>query len=380
MRYTEESESPEEYHLWTAMSVLASAVRKNVWLDQGIYLLHPNLFVILVGPPGKVAKSTTIRLGRTLLLGVEGVKFGPDAVTVEELIRQLEKAGEGSTSSALTIHSTELSSLIEPSGIKMIQFLTDIYDGDVKWEYATKGSGKNHVKNPVVNILAGTTPSYIADGLPISAIGHGFTSRVIFVYEDAPRFLNPFPKGADKNLVKALVNDLDHISRLKGEFTWEGESGIPESPGYVQGSAKDRYVEYYEKIYKAPVADYRVEGYKSRKKNHLLKAAMLLSIAESDDLVLRARDLDAAWEILEETEKRMVRTFSAVGKYDHASDLERILGEIQDTGGMAASEIYERNYAAGDAEQLGKIILMLLRMNKIKKDLRSGEVWYLPRD
>jgi len=126
--YTTESESPDAYHLWTGLSILASATRRNLWLNQGIYLLFPNLYVILVGPPG-VAKSTTIRMGRNILLGADDVVFGPDSITREELIRVMAKSGEKDKQSAITIHSSELSSLIEPSGVKMIQFLTDIFDG-----------------------------------------------------------------------------------------------------------------------------------------------------------------------------------------------------------------------------------------------------------
>lgn len=366
LEYTKESESPVSYHLWTGLSVIASAVRRNVWIDQGLYILYPHMFVILVGPPGIVAKSTTIRLGRTLLYGIEGIKFSPDAVTVEELFNRLEASGKDSPSSALTIHSTELSDLIDPSGIKMISFLTTIYDGAVDWSYATKGSGKNEIKNPVVNLLGGTTPDWIANGLPVQAIGHGFTSRVIFVFEDRPRHLNPFPDQPDKELVKALVNDLDHISRIKGEFTW-GEG------------TKDAYAEYYKKIYATQPPDYRVEGYYRRKKNHLLKVAMLLSLAESDSLILSPRDIHEAWELLEMVEKRMAKTFSSVGKYEYASDLERILAEIEDAGaeGMMVETILDRNYAVGDEQTIAKILITLTKMGKIVKEKDDdGVIWF----
>src|SRR5438309_523994 len=64
LEYTKESESPDAYHVWTALSSIASVARRNVWLDQGIYLLYPNLYVALVGPPGRTGKSTAIRMGR----------------------------------------------------------------------------------------------------------------------------------------------------------------------------------------------------------------------------------------------------------------------------------------------------------------------------
>lgn len=394
-KYAEGSESPEAFHLWTGLSVLASAARKNVWINQQKYILYPNLFVILTGPPGKVAKSTTMRLGRALLLGVEGIKFGPDAVTVEELIVQIEKSHDG-RQSALTIHSTELSSLIEPSGIKMIQFLTDIFDSDIGWKYSTKGSGKNDIKNPVVNLLGATTPSWIATGMPVNAVGHGFTSRVIFVYDDLVEHAVPFPGDVDRELVKRLINDLNHISRLEGEFQydpgegeqfpeniewlgWDPEMGLESEDGSWRVGAKWVYGYYYSRIFNSTASDFRMEGYHWRKRNHILKVAMLISIASRDDLIITGKDIVAAWQILEGTEKKMVRTFSALGKYEYASDLERILGDIQNSGGMKQEEIFQRNYAAGDITELNRIFDMLLKMRKIKRVLdKEGSVKFVP--
>ena len=364
-QYTAESESPEQFHLWTGLSVLSSALKRNVWINQGIYLLFPNMFVILVGPPGKVAKSTTIRLGRKLLLGLEDIMFGPDSVTREELIHVMSKAGLNRTQSALTIHSTEMSSLIEPSGIKMIQFLTDIYDGDFKWQHSTKHSGRDIIENPVLNILAGTTPSWIAEGLPSDVLGHGFTARVIFVYGSEPRYLMPFPREPNSELVKDLINDLDHISRIEGSFTWGDGS-------------RDIYSDMYTKLATSIPDDYRIEGFHNRKKVHLLKVAMLLSISESDDLILRKVDLETAWDILNLVEKDMGKTFSAVGKYDHANDLERILLRIRKEGGMTAESVHKEFYAMGDIQEIGKILLMLLQMGSIVRRDENGITWYRP--
>ena len=363
--YTQESESPEQFHLWTGLSVLASAVRRNIWLNQGIYILYPNMFVILTGPPGRVAKSTTIRLGRKLLLGVNDILFGPDSVTREELIRVMAKAGHNRRQSALTIHSTELSSLIEPSGVKMIQFLTDIYDGDYKWRHSTKHSGRDTIDNPILNILAGTTPSWIAEGLPADVLGHGFTARVIFVYGDEPRYLKPFPEEPSGTLISDLINDLDHISRIEGCFEWEG-------------TARKTYEKMYSDLARTIPGDYRLEGFHNRKKIHVLKVAMLLSIAEGDDLVLRKVDLETAWDILQMVERDMGKTFSAVGKYEHANNLERIILHIRQEGGLTAEKLHEKFYAMGDIQEISKMLLMAMQMGAIKRVKEDDVTWYRP--
>lgn len=358
--YTKESESPNSFHLWTGLSVLASAVRRNVWLNQGTYILYPNLYVILVGPPGRVRKSTSIRLGRRLLLGVEGIQFSADSITREELIRQLGKISTTSKQAALTIHSTELSSLIEPSGVKMIQFLTDIYDGDFKWRYATKGQGRDTINNPVLNILAATTPTWIAEGLPADVIGHGFTSRITFIYAEDRRYLRPFPREPSGQLIKDLTADLDHISRLEGPFEW--------GPG-----AKDVYDKIYTEIDESKPEDYRIEGFHNRKDIHVLKIAMLFSISESDDLILTPNFIEAAYASLNEIEETMGKTFSAVGKYEHAADFERVLAAIYAAGGMTTEEIHDKFYAIGDVQEIAKILQMGCSTGRIIRETRKGK-------
>lgn len=392
-KYTENSESPETYHLWVALWCLSSAIRKNVWLDMGIFTLYPNLYVILTGEAGKMAKSTCVSLGATILRGVDEIKFAPDAVTAEELVDRLDKAYNGKQS-AIAIKSTELSDLIDPSGIKMVSWLTTIYDSQGFWDRGTKRSGKNEIKNPVVNLLAGTTPEWLADGLPVQAIGHGFTSRCVFVYEDNLRDDQPFPEPADRELVRRLIDDLNHISKITGEFLWDsGEGEQPgtedapwsgwkpemglEKPGW-RISAKHVYAYYYSLIKRTPARDYRLRTYHHRKRTHVLKVAMLVSLAERDDLILTGRDIVASWRIFDLTEAKMANAFSSVGKYQHASDLERILKDIQDRGGMSIEEIYSENRAAADEQELSRILNMLLVMKKIERAKVDGRVIYRP--
>jgi len=364
--YSSESESPEIYHLWVGLSVLASAVRRNVWLNQGIYILYPNLYTILVGPPG-LGKSTPIRMGRKLLFETEDISFGPDSVTREELIRIMAKAGKDKPQSALTLHSSELSSLVDPSGIKMIQFLTDIFDGDIKFQHGTRHSGRYTVNNPILNILAATTPSWIAEGLPSTVVTHGFTGRTVFVYGDSPRYLKPFPNEPDSKLTQDLINDLNYISLIEGEFRW--------APG-----SRDYYRKIYEEAARSTPKDFRLEAFHSRKvKVHVLKIAMLLSLAEGDSMELTKTNLEIGWEILREVEIDMGKTFSAMGKYEHASDLERLETRIVQEGGMTSQEIYQEFRAAGDVNDIGKMLLMLISTGHVVKDKNEkGETIYRP--
>lgn len=370
MEYTYESESPDSYHIWCSLSALSSVVRRNVWISQGLYTLYPNLYVALVGPPGRTAKSTAISLARRIVDKVPNISFGPNSCSREELVKQMA-ASVLDNKCCMTVYSSELSSFLTTSGIDMIQFLVDIYDCDYHdkgWQHAVRSDKYGIIVNPCLNFIFGTTPTYIADSMPANVVGHGFTARTIFVYGEKERKINPRPKEPDPVFVKALVTDLQHIATVTGEFSWTTEG-------------QDAYDDFYRKLYDAIPADYRMEGYHFRKRIHLLKIAMLISLSERDDLMLDPLVISKAKEFLDDIEKPMAKTFSAVGKYEHASDLERIGSQIAaHPAGLALNEIFQRNYFAGSETDLRRILAQLLSMGAIEITKKGDKEWARPKN
>lgn len=385
LKYVEASESPESYHLWAAMSAIASATRRNVWVDQGLYVLYPNLYIAFIGPPARTAKSTALFLARTILRHIPGVKMGPEAGTRESLIQSMA-ASKFDNQCALTIHSGEFSDLIDTSGLLMIQFLTSIYDGNYTeptgWSYETKHQGKDKIINPFLNLIFGTTPTYFAESMPESIVGHGFTSRTIIVYEERERHQNPRPIAMDDELCKALIDDLTHISRLRGPFTWGGEIVGQDSRGEPITAAQKYYDDYYISLFKNEPKDHRLEGFHWRKRTHVLKMAMLISLSERDDRTIEVRDLDTAVQFLHDLEPSMARAFSAVGKNDLATVVERVGSQITAAGGLSVADVYSRNYSSGTSWELEKVVDTLVKMGSVARLVRvdkgKSEEWLMP--
>src|SRR5687767_14530885 len=94
MEYTRDSESPTPFHFWTGVWTVAGALRRRVWIDMRKYQWTPNFYIILVGPPGIAAKSTSIRAGVHLPRKVEGIKFGPQSATWQAVTAALEASME----------------------------------------------------------------------------------------------------------------------------------------------------------------------------------------------------------------------------------------------------------------------------------------------
>jgi len=201
MEYSSFSEAPDKFHFWTAISTLAGALRRRVWIDQAYFQWTPNFYIIFVAPPGIVSKSTTLSIGMRLLRQIPGIHFGPDAVTWQALTESLANSTEevdltpGRTSgkfsmevnlqpmSCITIASSEFGTFLNPKDREMVDVLVSLWDGQLGvWEKRTKTSGSDIIANPWINIAACTTPAWIAGNFPDYMIGGGFTSRCVFVY------------------------------------------------------------------------------------------------------------------------------------------------------------------------------------------------------
>ncbi len=380
LEFTKESESPESYHLWTGISGIASAVKRNVWLDQGLYVLFPNLYIAFIGPPARTAKSTALYLGRSIVRNVPGIRFGPEACSREQLIRAMAES-KFDNQCALTIHCSEFSDLVDTSGILMIQFLTGIYDGNYTdpsgWKYETKHQGKDNLINPNLNLIFGTTPTYWAESMPESIIGHGFTSRTIIVAEDKERHQNSLPDPNDSDLGKSLIEDLIHISRIRGQFKWGGAITKEKTrSGRIMTEAEFTYDRFYKGLYQSVPTDHRLEGFHWRKKTHVLKMAMILSLAERDDLTIESRDIETAVQFLHDLEPTMARAFSAVGRNEFASVIERIGTQINLAGELSLGDVYARNYSSGQSYELDNVLQTLERMGTIRRTTKliNGKV------
>lgn len=356
LAYTAESESPEEYHLWVGISAIAGALRRRTFFDMGYFLVYPNMYVVLVGPAGRCKKSTAMRVGRQMLGQVPGLEFTTDSVTRERLIQDLTQAYKDGQS-AMTAYSSEFASLLTSSGMDMVVFLTDIFDCPLEWSHKTKAGGTNKIKQPFLNLMAATTPSWISTAMPLDTVGIGLTSRIVFVYQDTPRVKPPFPELslAQMSLADMLVRDLTAISVMEGQFTLETE-------------ARDFYTEWYKERIEEPnvTGDPRMSGYYERKPIHLLKLAMIVSASHKDETVISMSDLQNAMQLFDKIEVRMPKVFASVGKNPLFADREEVLAAIRLSGGMTIGQLNDKFGYALRKDEVAETLDTLMLIGKIK--------------
>lgn len=348
LQYAAFTEAPESYHFWTGVSTIAGALRAKVYLDMGNFQWTPNFYIILVGKAGRVNKSTSINYGMKLLKRLQGIKFGANSLTWQFLVEDLRNAAEawpvgedGSfiTYSCVTYAASELGTLIDPKDTNMMDVLTDLWDNNTDWKRGTRGEGMKVIENPWVNIIAGTTPEWIADRMPVNLIGAGFTSRCLFVYETEKRQLIPYPRRAAQkanvrvwDMAPELIQDLEHISQLQGEFTLTEEA-------YELGEA------WYLEHYNAPPVQLNERdfgGYISRKQGHTHKLAMVLSAAKRDSLVITAEDLNEAIQLVSSLETTMPLVLGGMHEAQETRAADKIAEVLMRHGSVHETTLFRR--------------------------------------
>lgn len=317
--YASYGEAPLKTLFWTGVSTVAGALRRQVWIRLPYYQWTPGFYIILVAPPGVISKSTTANIGMNLLREVPGIKFGPDIVTWQSLITSMAAAseeffnphtGEFHPMCAITISSDEFGTLFNPQDRQMVDAFVSLWDskeGVMRKE--TKMSGNDQIVNPWVNMIACTTPGWIAEAFPQYMIGGGFTSRCIFVYADTKRQLVAYP-GLNEDLSKfekekkLLIEDLTEIAKLVGEYTLS-----PSALEWGEGWYKEHW-----KSTETNLNDAKFGGYRARKQTHIHKLAMIIAAAQSNKLVIEREHLEFAEQMITALEDDLPFVFASIGQ------------------------------------------------------------------
>lgn len=340
--YTKFGEAPKHMYFWAGVSAIAGALRRKVWIDQAYFKWYPNFYICLVAPPGIVSKSTTAGVSMNLLRRVPGIKFGPDVVTWPALVSAFADSTEGFElngmiypMSAMTLESSEFGNLLNPQDKEMVDLLVSLWDGKQgTFEKSTKHSGKDSVENPWINLIACTTPAWIAGNFPEYMVGGGFTSRTIFVYADAKEKFVAYPGlRVPANLeaqADRLVEDLTQISMLAGEYKLTSDA-------VAWGEA------WYQQHYTVRAANLdldRFGGYIARKQTHIHKLAMVLSAAQGSSMLIEPEHLEVAHSMITDLEPDMQFVFSKIGRSDASLHAERLITFVHAQGEVGFQAAY----------------------------------------
>lgn len=327
-------------HFWSGVSAVAGALRRRVWIDQFYFQWIPNFYIILVAPPGIVAKSTTADVAHDILRDVPGITFGPNIVTWQAIppaflaaAEQFQYQGSFLPQSPITCTASELGNLLDPKDRNLVDLLVTLWDNRKGLDKVTKLSGCENVVNPWINLEGCTTPRWLRENVPPGVVGGGLTSRMIFVYANKKARLVSLPADEiprDQKETRAkLTEDLIQISELVGEYEI-----VPSAKGWIK--------KWYEKLWSGYDQDEEeVYGnYIARKQTHMMKLSMVISAATRGDYEVRVEDLELSNIMLQDTERDMPELFSWLGQSDASLAAQRLIQMVKRKGIISYENAY----------------------------------------
>ena len=273
--------------------------------------LYPNLYTMLVGPPG-IGKGQSIHPGERILREVPELHIGPSDMTAASLIDSLNESVRRMVLlgdppyieyHSLTVISRELGVLIPAWETSLMNNLTDIYDG---FTVDQKRRGKDlriKIVSPQINLLGACTPSYLNEVLPQGAWDQGFISRTIMVYSGERVVRDPFAEelhfAQTDRLRSDLLHDLKTIALEYGKMAFTRvaaeaikawiKSGCPPEPSHQ-----------------------KLQFYNARRIAHLLKLCMISSMSRSGDKTIGIEHYSEALNWLIEAETHMPDIFKSM--------------------------------------------------------------------
>ena len=361
--YVEETESPRIFWLWSGIFTIACTLQRRTWIPFGLENLYPNLYVMITAEPGECRKGAPVALSKKFLIDVGSPVFA-DSPTKRAMTKAMHKLSETNafrygtdllTQCPIALISKEMSSFLAVDPKSMIEILTDLFDAHDEWKYETSGEGKDILYGVCVSCLFASTPSWIAANLPEEAIGGGFTSRFIVINAKYKYKWLSLPPTPDIRIYRDLLHDLNEIKKLKGEFKWEE-------------GAWEVYDKWYNTIEKKTneLPDKRLRGYFSRMHIMVLKLAMVLQVAECDELIITTYNIESAITILEEALSTASEAFGAHGRSLTSTGVHDILRQLRQMGETTFSQLLTINVKDTNRRELTEIMETIEAMGVVK--------------
>ena len=381
LEYTKDTESPDIYHLWCGISAIAGSMKRNCWMSMGpMKPLYPNLYIVITGPSAEVKKSSALDVVEQLINKLPYIHITRDKMSPEGLVTKLAaqidpevlaKEGLAKMDGTIYVMQDELATML--GGISYTQGLSDLlvslYNCRDEYDVLLKHNPQR-IQNTQMNLLAASTPEWLALGMPDVHQSGGFIGRFIFVMAYEPKKKIAFPKLTTKmiKLKELLDADLLTISKLKGQFTWTPET-------------VELYTTWYE-TYKAG-EDPRLAEYQGRKPSTVKKISMIISASSSNSMVVEPQHLRASWTILDRVEHNMTDAFMYLGSTEEHK-LARVVLSILSASSPTKNDppvsrtalLRSVAHRVRRVADFNEVMEMLCQEGRVRKIVKSSQSYY----
>jgi hypothetical protein len=264
------TESPAAFHFASALTILGAGCKRRIWFDQKIFKIWPCVQTLILGPSGRVAKTTATSYAIEMADSADVIDKMADEITPEALKQELSMRTDKDGEAVGLIYASELGLLFSKQDSYnqgLIQSLTDLFDSRNSSKKQTKTAGTYELKNIAVSFLACSNEGWATMAIPEHALGGGLIGRTLTFYQGGTDKKIPFPTFPDPEERQHLIKMLQLIPLVQGEF-------------YLEKEAKKWYTAKYNWIKDNYPEDERLDPQWTRYGVHLLRIGMLMRVNE----------------------------------------------------------------------------------------------------
>lgn len=359
--YTRYNEAPLSYHVFSSLCVLGAALGRRVWFDMGHFKIWPNYCVILIGPTGRVKKTTAADVAADLIREHALCPVLVDEPTPQAMISALKGCGHH------FIYAPEMSLFFGKEKFKegMVPKMLRMLDSPAVMEVETISRGKETVTDLAITFLGATTPSLLTTNMPGEVTSSGFMNRFMLVVERDTERVFPRPwKGKGKDGIDKVIKRLKHLT---GEVTFTSEAD----------TWWDAWYRERKRIMKATADDLTAEVLE-RMPGHVLRTAMLIHLVQCDDFRLCVKCLEVAKAIIGHVEKETPAIVQRLRQSNVNADAEYVYDMLVKLGGAADHSTLLRRVASKmNAQTFKTHIRTLEESHRVKIGKQGGGQHYM---
>jgi hypothetical protein len=366
LKYTEFCGAPLVFHFYVGLSILGSALKREIWMPFGRHNVFPAIYVILVAPPGVCYKTTAVMIGVGILREMETVPIITGSATPEGLSNMLStKKDEPKKDAICFIAAPELYEFLAghntPANSKIISAMTSWYDALDIMDDVTITRGDRMLYNVAISLCGGTTLDWLTESLPKTVFAGGFMSRVIFVVQEGTDRVWSISPPDDKLLRIELMEDLaDIMETMKGPIT-------------LCEGAYEIYDKWFHKQHeRLRTSDERHGDFFQRRADHVRKISLIIAASQKHQCV-EIDDIKWAIAVLEMLDNSLESIITPISLGESGHDLDVIRRTIEKYKEIAHTDLIRKCSSRGiDSEKMARLINTLKEAGLVEQG-KSGK-------
>lgn len=373
-------ESPESFFRWASYCTLSAVLRNNVWIEQGLKKIWPNIYTILIARSAALRKSVPVDLAGDLIADSGCTKVIRGRSSIQAVVRELggmdtnRETGQTLAGASGILIAGELASF-SPDDPATIPLLTDLYDNHKNWSSHLVSTSKVSLKDTCLSMLAASNEPFFREVYTSLAVRGGLLGRTFIVRETEKRKVNSLmyldyedPEALRKYLESRydrapLVARLKNVARLRGAV-------------FITYEARQEYNSWYIGFDQSKFLIGET-GISERIHTGVLKLALLLAVGEDTVLEIRKHHIEEAIERCTALLKNYEVITMSSGKSEQAEPSAIFLAFLYERHGKAShKDVLRFNFMHFNSETLKGIVETLTQAGLVGETLNSTEPTY----